>query len=239
MIDRDAGDVVAAWARIETGLGRVLPASLPLLAAPAGEPAIDAVEAALGIALPPDFRESLRVHNGTRWGRPSPVPLDLLYDTDGIVEATRMWRANDSSDPNVDDPQAWAYLVDRGHLALTGPVRPIVGAPGRVVVGDMNGDVHWYLDFDPAPGGTPGQVVRVDIECGQWDVLAPSWRELLLRYAEDLESYAADPGGSALDVDRDSGPACEWGLGSGTGVTRPDWLRGVRPRDPYGSRPAG
>ena len=77
-------------------------------------------------------------------------------------------------------------------------------------------------------------MVREDIECGQWDVLAPSWRDLLLRYAADLESYAADPQGSPLDIDRDAGPACEWGLAAGTEAVRPDWLRGVRPRDPNG-----
>jgi cell wall assembly regulator SMI1 len=229
----DAPGVVAVWARIETGLTQVLPDSLRLLAPPADEQAIDAAEAALGIALPPDFRESLRVHNGTGWGRPSPVPLERLYDTDGIVEATRMWRDNDSSDPSVDNPEAWAYLVDTNHLSVTGPVRPIVGGPGRVMVGDMNGDVHWYLDFDPAPGGTPGQVVRVDIECSQWDVLAPSWRDLLLRYAADLESSATDPHGSPLDIDRDAGPACDWGLASDTDPVRPGWLRGVQPRNPY------
>jgi cell wall assembly regulator SMI1 len=234
VFNTDAAGVAAVWASIEAGLRRVLPDSLRLLAPPAGEPAIDAVQAALGIALPPDFRESLRVHNGTGWGRPTPVPLDRLYDTDGIVEATRMWRDNDSSDATVDNPEAWAYLVDTNHLSLTGPVRPIVGGPGRVMVGDMNGDVHWYLDFDPAPGGTPGQVVRVDIECGQWDVLAPSWRELLLRYADDLDSYAADPHSSALDIDLGAGPACEWGLAPGTDAVRRGWLRGVRPRDPYG-----
>ncbi len=162
------------------------------------------------------------------------MPLERLYDTDGMVAATRMWRDNDSLDPSVDDPESWAYLVDTNDLSLTGPVRPIVGAPGCLMVGDMNGDVHWYLDFDPAPGGTLGQVVRVDIECGQWDVMAPSWRELLLRYADDLESYAADPHGSSLDLDRDTGPACEWGLASGNDAVRPDWLRGVQPRDPYG-----
>jgi hypothetical protein len=36
---------------------------------------------------------------------------------------------------------------------LNGPVRPIVDSPGAVVVGDMNGDVLWLLDFDPAKGG--------------------------------------------------------------------------------------
>ncbi|MGH3657614.1 MAG: SMI1/KNR4 family protein [Micromonosporaceae bacterium] len=84
--------VADAWARIDAGLGRVLPASLRQLAAPAEVEAIDAVEAALAVVLPQDFRASLRIHNGTRGifsgsGQPSPVPLDCLYDTHQIVEA--------------------------------------------------------------------------------------------------------------------------------------------------------
>jgi cell wall assembly regulator SMI1 len=169
-------EVAAAWARVEQGLSRVLPASLAQLGEPAGPEAIEAVESALGVELPVDFRASLRIHNGTKWihpgtGVPSPVPLYWLHDTETIVEMTRMWRDNFDS--------------------------------AAVVVGDLNGDVHWLLDH--------GQVVRVDVECDQWDVLAPSWTALLHRYAEDLELYAADPASSSLEIDEGLGPAGEWG----------------------------
>ncbi|MCW6006222.1 hypothetical protein K1W54_16795 [Micromonospora sp. CPCC 205371] len=56
--------VAEAWARIEAGLSRVLPASLRQLNAPAAVQAIDAVEAALAVSLSQDFRVSLRIHNG-------------------------------------------------------------------------------------------------------------------------------------------------------------------------------
>lgn len=155
--------VAAAWARIEASLSGVLPASLRQLQPPADAEAIDAVEAALAVPLPQDFRVSLRIHNGTKWifgtdgqRQPSPIPVNYLFDTDGIVEATRMWRDNYHPEPNWDDPRVWAYQVDDGnHLFLNGPVRPIVGSPGAVLVGDMNGDVTWFLDFDPAPGERP------------------------------------------------------------------------------------
>jgi cell wall assembly regulator SMI1 len=191
--------------------------------------------------LPQDFRASLCIHNGTDPGPtlpsrdPSPVPLQCLYDTNLIIEQTRMWRDGHHPEPNWDDPRVWAYQVDDGnHLFLNGPVRPIVGSPGTVVVGDTNGDVQWLLDFDPAPGGTPGQVVRVDVECFSWDVLAPSWTQLLVRYAEDLELFAADPDNSTLKI-RDCGPACEWGgsTPSDSPGVRPAWLLDVQARDPY------
>jgi cell wall assembly regulator SMI1 len=232
--------VAQAWARVEAGLGRVLAASLGRLNAPAGDRAIDAVEAALAVSLPHDFRASLRIHNGDDPGPtlpsadPSPVPLQCLYDTTLIIERTRIWRDGYDPRPNWDDPAVWAYRVDRKMLCLNAPVRPISGSPGMVVVGDTNGDVQWLLDFDPAPGGTPGQVVRVDVEGAEWDVLAASWTQLLVRYAEDLELFAADPDHSTLDIS-ELGPACEWGGArpSDPWGVRPAWLRDVQARDPY------
>ncbi|WP_165947120.1 SMI1/KNR4 family protein [Micromonospora sp. 15K316] len=239
MVDTGVDErVTEAWTRIEDALGRVLPASLGQLSAPAETPEIDAVEAALAVSLPEDFRAGLRVHNGTGWahsapGQPSPVPLDQLYGTDQIIEATRMWRDNHHPEPDWDGPRVWAHFVDEEMLRLNGPVRPVVGSPGAVVVGGMNGDVHWLLDLDPAPGGTPGQVVRVDVECASWDVLAPSWTQLLVRYAEDLELFAADPDSSTLTIDQDFGPECEWGTSFDLWGTRPAWLRDVQARNPY------
>ena len=64
----------------------------------------------------------------------------------------------------------------------------IEAALARVLTGTMNGDVFWFLDLDPAPGGTPGQVVRVDVKCSMWDVLAPSWRRRLLDHAGDVKA---------------------------------------------------
>jgi cell wall assembly regulator SMI1 len=219
------GDIAAAWARVEAALATTLPAALPHLAPPAGEAQIDALEAALGVTLPADFRAGLRRHNGTVWGRPSPVPLEQLYDTDGIVAATREWRDSGEPDPEWDDPSVWAWQIDENLIRVNGPVRPTLDPAGRIVLGTMNGDVHWLLDLDPPPGGTPGQVVRIDPECQQWDVLAPSWTHLLHRYAADLEN-------AAVAIVPEVGPECEWGTTSGERVTRPDWLRDVEAREP-------
>ena len=60
-------------------LRRVLPDSLPLLAGPAEASEIDAIEVALGVTLAPDFRASLRIHNGSNYGNPTPVPLEYLF----------------------------------------------------------------------------------------------------------------------------------------------------------------
>ncbi|MEV6967247.1 SMI1/KNR4 family protein [Hamadaea sp. NPDC051192] len=234
MTHPDAGQIVTeAWARIEAALARVLPETVPTLRPPATEAEIDAVEAALGLPLPPDFQASLRVHDGTEWAKPSAVPLDLLYPAAEIVEATRMWRDGSDDDPLWTDPGVLAYQIDDKTIRVSGAVRPTLTGENRVPVGTMNGDVWWLLDLDPPQGGTPGQVFRVDPECTTWDVLAPSWTELLLRYADDLERYAADPSTSTLDIDAYAGPACEWGEQPDAVGIRPEWLRDVAARDPY------
>ncbi|MGI5184440.1 SMI1/KNR4 family protein [Dactylosporangium sp. CA-152071] len=224
-------EIVAAWRRIEAALGRVLPAALELLPGPADGAAVEAVEAALRVALPEDFKASLLVHNGTTWGMPSPMPLYQLYGTDDLVGQTREWWDCADPDPELDEPGAWAYHIDEGSLHLSGAVRPVVGGERTVLVGDLNGDVLWYLDLDPAPGGTVGQVVRVDVECAMWDVLAPSWRQLLLDYAAELERTAAgEP--TTLDIDARTGPTCDWGVTDRRNGHRPAWLQGVAAREP-------
>lgn len=227
---RSFEDVESAWARVEAALRRVLPDSLPLLAGPAAASEIDAIEAALEVVLPPDFRASLGIHNGSNFGGPAPVPLDHLFSAGEIVEMTQAWDSDD--DPDLDSPPVMACLIDEGMIHVSGPVRPTSSLGSRVVVGTMNGDVNWFIDLDPPEGGTPGQVVRLDVECCQWDVLAPSWTVLLVRYAEDLERFADDPERSSLKIDEGSGPACEWGIDPVDNPPRPAWLRDVQARRP-------
>lgn len=228
--NRSSEDIEGAWIRVEAALSRVLPDSLPLLAGPAEASEIDAIEAALGVTLPPDFRASLRVHNGSNYGNPTPVPLEYLFGTGEIVELTQAWDSEE--DPDFDDPRVMARDIDAGRIHVSGPVRPTSSLKNRVVVGTMNGDVNWFIDLDPPEGGTPGQVVRLDLECGQWDVLAPSWTALLVRYAEDLERFADDPESSTLEIDEFSGPACGWGVAPEYELPRPAWLRDVQASEP-------
>ena len=46
-----------------------------------------------------------------------------------------------------------------------GPVKPVFSYSKRVPFAQLNGDVIWYLDIDPEPGGKVGQVVEEDAEC--------------------------------------------------------------------------
>lgn len=44
-----------------------------------------------------------------------------------------------------------------------------------------------YVDFDPAPGGTPGQVLRFSQVTGRWDVISPGFAEFLLDVTQAYE----------------------------------------------------
>lgn len=100
-------------------MSRVLPDSLPLLAGPAEA---SEIEAALGVALPTDFRASLRIHNGSNYGNPTPVPLEYLFSTGEMVEMTRAWHFEE--DPDIDNPSVMACPIDEGMIHVSGPVRP-------------------------------------------------------------------------------------------------------------------
>jgi hypothetical protein len=88
-----------------------------------------------------------------------------------------------------------------------------------VPIGSFNGDVFRYVDMDPAPGGTVGQVIEVDPEAVSWRVLAPSFGDLLARFADALEAGAVE-----WDAEDDAAswlPPAEEGM--------PDYLRGHAP----------
>lgn len=157
--------------------------------------------------------------------------MDYFCDTEQIVEQTG-WCAQDP-DPVWDRPEVWAHQVDHKEIWLHGPVRPTMAQAGRVLVGTMNGDVNWFLDLEPPLGGTPGQVIAVDIESATWEVVASSWRELLVRYADDLEQFRIDPASSALEIDSEVGPGCEWRRTHGPASVRPVFLQDVRAQDPH------
>ena len=52
---------------------------------------------------------------------------------------------------------------DDDMVMTEGPVRPRVASPGWIPIAGVN-DIEACLDYDPAPGGVPGQVIFVDLE---------------------------------------------------------------------------
>ncbi len=213
--------VAHAWARIERWLAANLPAALENLGAPATTTHINELERTLGFALPNDVKAIYRVHNGDD-GEPG-----LLGNWDAFLSIERVmadWRIQVDLANELDDeestPAHWRQLIEQHVIFVKGSVKPLYGSPRWVPITNMNGDVVRYLDFDPAPGGQPGQVIEVDAECCMHQVVAASFVEFLEQYADQLErgDYAVVEGGLAF-IGAQREDSAQWGL--------PDYLRRV------------
>lgn len=157
----------------------------------ASEADIVALEAELGLSIPTNFRESLKVHNGESDGWPCKVFADCgaYLGTDRILETWRQLQeiAADLSDYQVDMPDR-EDLIREGIIEVSGPVRPEMYLPEWIPIMECNGDVFWALDLAPDAGGTSGQIIEVDWEGCSWKVVADSFAVFLDRYAAGLEA---------------------------------------------------
>ncbi len=106
------------------------------------------------------------------------MPDDFLEDIDELV-----------ADNVMDRPE--------------GPVKPVFSYSKRVPFAQLNGDVIWYLDLDPAPGGKVGQVVEEDAECMRLRVIADSLNDLFEKYSQDIRNgvFYADNEGQIVNED--------------------------------------
>ena len=180
-----ASSVTDSWARIDAWLRiNELPAKfLPPPGLP--EATIRAAEAAMGLELPEDVRESYRVHDGSRRGsylvlfeRGYLLPLEASPDDESVVESRK-------SMCEIAEQLASEYGDIAGEVAA--PIRKTFWSP-RWVPLTCDWESHAVcIDSDPAEGGRVGQVIMRRREADAW-VLAPSWGEWLAKYAADLEA---------------------------------------------------
>ena len=145
--------------------------------------AIAAAEKTLDVSFPPDFRDSLRIHDGQDdhcavWWMPIAQRLGSLESI------TRCWKSDRASFRPSD-------LAERGERHdRSGRVRQVHFHPRHIPIA---GSPHWdydrvMLDFAPGPEGTTGQVIaRRDIDLV---FVAPSFGEYLARVERDLVSGA-------------------------------------------------
>jgi cell wall assembly regulator SMI1 len=176
-----ASSVAESWARINEWLrANGLPARF---SPPPGvsEQAIRAAEAAMGLELPEDLRESYRIHDGSRRGaylilfeRGFLIPLG--GDGESIVSSFASKR------------EIGAYNQSAGLRGKPeGPIRPDYWNPLWVPL-----TCDWEtntvaIDLDPAEGGCVGQVILHD-QWGETRLIGRSWGEWLATYANALET---------------------------------------------------
>jgi cell wall assembly regulator SMI1 len=176
--------VAASWRRLESWAAANSGRSLDLLPG-ASEITIAAAEEKMGLVFPPGFRASLLQHDGESsfssgasksfpWmpGCPPLAPLDRMHFFWKELQGLAAEYPQDGYD-NDDRTRAGVYRSGR---------IPIAGTPY------WDGDTV-YLDLDPGPAGTPGQLICTVTEC-DFVVLADSFEVALERWVNALESGA-------------------------------------------------
>lgn len=120
----------------------------------------------------------------------------------------------------METVEFWKDRIKSSVIFVKGAVKPLLRHPKWLPFTCMNGDVFRYLDFDPAPGGTEGQVIEVDPEGCSYQVLANSLDDALKMYANQLESgkYKVEEDGYIELIDHED--TMEWGI--------PKWLSEIK-----------
>ncbi len=137
----------------------------------------------LDLPLPDALIDSLRIHNGQTADSTEDflAGAGRLLSAGDMVEHREMLRGALSGVQTPDDEDLPAQTG-------IGPVRALSFCERWLPIAECNGDVTWFLDFDPLPGGQPGQVIRVDLESGEWLVCADGYESFLEAYAGALEA---------------------------------------------------
>jgi cell wall assembly regulator SMI1 len=183
-----ASSVAGAWERIEQWLAAKAPEVLDNLAGPASEQELAARERALGVALPDEFAESYRLHNGQRRDVPGLTEMGWLLPLKEAVAQRRVWKE----------------LLDGGHFVGVSS-EPDVGvrddwwSPKWIPFTHDGGGNHLCIDLDPAPGGSVGQVILMWHDDPRRELRAGSFGGWLSEFAARLERgelvYSEEYGG--------------------------------------------
>lgn len=194
--------IEALWVRLKQQVARLAPGLLDGLAGPASEEDLEQLEFRLGRTLPEALKASLKVHNG----EPA-IPMFGVYHQAGFLSCEDIWkywqmdeevRTKVYPDDILEDAYAkWKTRVLDGAYTIKGNVKAKYSNPLWIPIADSNTDYTLYLDFDPPPGGTEGQIILVYPECLVHEVLADSYLEFLEGYVQELEAghYRAHPDG--------------------------------------------
>jgi cell wall assembly regulator SMI1 len=142
--------VAAAWSVIHDWLKRECSALLQNLNPPASDAGLMALQKAVGVALPEDFKASYRIHDGSR-GWPAPMigePMLSLEDID------RVWTEFKSF---VKD---WEAMLPIQVSFKEGAIKEDAINPKWIPFIGPDEDNYVGLDFDPGPAGSKGQVIN-------------------------------------------------------------------------------
>lgn len=176
--------VATLWMRLQGWIGAAGAPSLELNP-PATEKAIRAAEKEMGLAFPPDFRASLRLHDGQAssdaadarsfpWlpGCAPLAPLDKIIAE--FKNQQKLARQHQAKTDIAVSPNGRL----KGGVYRTGRI-PIAGTPR------WDGD-NTFIDLDPGPAGMPGQLITM-VTKSDFVVIDTSFATALERWINVLE----------------------------------------------------
>ena len=192
--------VADSWSRIETWLGKHLPAVKESLRPGVSRADLAAFEKAVGRPLPEDVRESYRIHDGQR-----PIPgvwfggvifgdavCPLLDSTDSMTSKSVLSEWRDWAELYEDLKKTPGKLASFGKDCSSVPAEAIhcdYTNPGWIPLYTEEGySASFGVDLDPGPKGVTGQVINFGRDDQRKYVLAWSWKQLLHEVAVELEA---------------------------------------------------
>jgi cell wall assembly regulator SMI1 len=139
---------------------------------------LSSLETQVGYTLPDDLKKSLLIHDGMN--DPTYLIDDMWY-LFGIKEIGFNWALQKQLLDNGIFDDNVCERVDKG-------IRPqwwnVKWLP---IMGNGSGDLY-CIDLDPTAAGTGGQIIEVWHDMDNRSLIAPSYRDLLQQFADDLEA---------------------------------------------------
>ena len=140
---------------------------------PVSDAKIETVEETIMCKLPSDLRDTYRMFNGDNkmWVLPEGYLMDL-------AEVSLTWKM--FKEP-VDNG-----LFDDSDASPTGPIKQRWWNPKWIPVLHNGGGDYHCVDMDPADDGVTGQFIKFQHETGPSHVLASSFGDYVITFANDL-----------------------------------------------------
>lgn len=159
------------WRDFESWLAVNWPEGLADLNPPASDDDIAKLERALGVRLPPDYIDCLKIHDGQR------NRAGGLFDNFEFLSCSGV----------LAQWQIWKELHDRGRFDdIASDADPGIRNdwwnPKWIPLTHNGGGDHDCLDLDPAPTGMCGQIITMWHETANREVQGNSFRVWFRRY---------------------------------------------------------
>lgn len=180
--------IAALWREFEAWLAVHWPEGYADLNPGATDEQLRALEATLGVTLPADIAECLRIHNGQKGMAGGLFDNSEFLSTEAIADQWNIWRE----------------LLESGEFnglksELSPGVRDDWWNRHWIPFTHNGGGDHYCLDLQPALGGTLGQVITMWHDMGERRIVAAGLHAWLAGYLANVRAgkiaYSEDFGG--------------------------------------------